>query len=80
MKILVTGATGFIGRNLVSRLVKEKHEVKALVRKTSDVQGLPREIQLVEGDLLDPNSLEKAVKETEIVFHLAALFDFYPKD
>ncbi|MFW9935045.1 MAG: NAD-dependent epimerase/dehydratase family protein [Candidatus Thorarchaeota archaeon] len=80
MKILVTGATGFIGRNLVSKLVKEKHEVKALVRKTSDVQGLPREIQLVEGDLLDSNSLERAVKETEIVFHLAALFDFYPKD
>ena len=80
MKILVTGATGFIGRNLVSKLVEKQYEVTALVRKTSDVNGLPQEIRLVEGDLLDLISLTNAVVGAEMVIHLAALFDFYPKD
>jgi nucleoside-diphosphate-sugar epimerase len=80
VKILVTGATGFIGRNLVSKLIEEKHDVVAFVRKTSDVKGLPHRMRLVEGDLLDPSSLTTAVKDVDIVIHLAALFDFYPKD
>lgn len=80
MKILVTGATGFIGRNLVSKLVKEKHDVAALVRKTSDVQGLPKKLRLIDGDMTDAYSLEKAVQDKEVVIHLAAYFDFYPRD
>ncbi len=80
MKILVTGATGFIGRNLVAKLVEEKHDVTALVRKTSEVKGIPKEVRLVEGDLLDLASLEEAAKGAEVVIHLAAMFDFYPKD
>jgi nucleoside-diphosphate-sugar epimerase len=80
VKILVTGATGFIGKNLVTRLVEESHEVTALVRRTSDVRGIPREIRLVEGDLLDFSSLEMAVEGAEVIIHLAALFDFYPED
>lgn len=80
MKILVTGATGFIGRNLVAKLVEEKHDVTALVRKTSEVRGIPKEVRLVEGDLLDLASLKDATKGAEMVIHLAAMFEFYPKD
>ncbi len=80
MKILVTGATGFIGRKLVNKLIKEGHEVSALVRRTSDVHELPKRLRLIEGDMLDIHSLQKAVQNNEIVVHLAAFFDFYPKD
>jgi nucleoside-diphosphate-sugar epimerase len=80
MKILVTGATGFIGRNLVRTLVREGFDVSALVRRTSDVKELPKQIRLIEGDLRDLASLKKAVEEMNVVIHLAAHFEFYPKD
>jgi nucleoside-diphosphate-sugar epimerase len=80
MKILITGATGFIGRKLVAHLIKEYAEVVALVRRTSDVSGLPKKLRLIDGDMLDTVSLEKAVEDIDVVIHLAAYFDFYPKD
>ena len=80
MKILVTGATGFIGRILVRALVREGYDVAALVRRTSKVKELPKKIRLIEGDLNDLPSLKKAVEGRNVVVHLAAYFEFYPKD
>ncbi|MFW9887694.1 MAG: NAD-dependent epimerase/dehydratase family protein [Candidatus Thorarchaeota archaeon] len=80
MKVLVTGATGFIGRKLVTALVKENHVVTALVRPTSNKAGLPESIRFCEGDMLDEVSLRTAVAGQDIVVHLAAYFDFYPSD
>lgn len=80
MKVLVTGATGFIGRKLVIALVKENHDVTAFVRPTSNKAGLPESIRLCEGDMLDEASLKTAVEGQDIVVHLAAYFDFYPSD
>ncbi len=80
MKILVTGATGFLGQKLVTKLIKEKHVVTALVRKTSDVRTLPKKLCLIEGDMTYAPSLNGAVKGNEVVIHLAAYFDFYPED
>jgi nucleoside-diphosphate-sugar epimerase len=80
MKILVTGVTGFVGRKLVTDLIKAGHDVSGLVRRTSVVHKLPKKLRLVEGDMLDLPSLEEAVQGIEIVVHLAAYFDFYPKD
>jgi nucleoside-diphosphate-sugar epimerase len=80
MRVLVTGATGFIGRRLVARLVKEGYTVTALVRKTSIVNGLPKGIRLAKGDMLDEASLKKAVAGNDAVIHLAANFDFYAND
>ncbi|MBS3156575.1 NAD-dependent epimerase/dehydratase family protein [Candidatus Woesearchaeota archaeon] len=51
MRALVTGASGFIGRHLVRRLLKEKYKVRCLVRKNSNVNGLI-DVELVYGDLL----------------------------
>lgn len=71
MKILVTGATGFIGRKLVPKLAK-KYEVCCFVRKTSDLETLQKEkVRLVFGDMLEKESVFKALKRIDIVIHLA---------
>ncbi len=80
MRILVTGATGFIGRAIVNHLIELEHEVIALVRETSNRSGIPEEVEFVEGNMLDLESLENAVKDVKAVIHLAAYFDFYPSD
>ncbi|RDE12697.1 MAG: hypothetical protein C4K49_09855 [Candidatus Thorarchaeota archaeon] len=80
MKVLVTGATGFIGHKFAERLASEGHEVFALVRKTSDKTRIPDGVQIREGDMLDEPSLKEAVKGVQAVVHFAAYFDFYPRD
>ena len=58
MKCFVTGASGFIGANLVHELVARGHTVKALLRPESDVRGLYRaDFQRVSGDILDRKML-----------------------
>ncbi|MGY5860066.1 MAG: NAD-dependent epimerase/dehydratase family protein [Candidatus Thorarchaeota archaeon] len=80
MKVLVTGATGFLGGKTIELLLKEGHEVVALVRSTSNVEGLPKNIEVREADLFDEASLEKEVQDVDAVIHYAAYFDFYPRD
>ncbi len=74
MKILVTGATGFMGIRLVEALIKENHEVFALVRnieKAKDV--LHCACNLMEGDVTDKTSIEGMCDGIDVVYHLAAL-------
>ncbi|MHA1909596.1 MAG: NAD-dependent epimerase/dehydratase family protein [Candidatus Thorarchaeota archaeon] len=80
MRILVTGATGFIGRKLVGRLIETGHEIVALVRASSNIAGLPEGVEVREADLLNYESLEPHVGDVKVVIHLAAYFDFYPSD
>ncbi|MEA3179176.1 MAG: dihydroflavonol-4-reductase [Gammaproteobacteria bacterium] len=73
MKALVTGATGFVGAAVARALIREGWEVRALARKGSDrrnVQHLPLEV--VEGDLADRGSLDRALTECQALFHVAA--------
>ena len=72
--ILVTGANGFIGSNLVKRLISEGNKVRSLVRKTSDLSflnGLNTEI--IYGDINDIESLKAAMKDIDLIFHVAGL-------
>jgi dihydroflavonol-4-reductase len=72
MNILVTGANGFIGSNLVKRLVAEGHSVKAMVLKgtsAASLQNVPCEI--VYADVTQPETL--VASDIELVYHLAAL-------
>lgn len=81
-KVLVTGAGGFIGSHLTEELVRQGEEVRAFVRYNSrDERGLledlPKEIQkqveVIPGDLKDPDGVKKAVKGCKKIFHLGAL-------
>ena len=81
-RVLVTGAGGFIGSHLVELLIREGHEVRALVRYNGrDDRGhldrLPDEIksaiEVHRGDLKDPEAVRKAVEGRAWVFHLGAL-------
>lgn len=60
-RYLVTGATGFLGRHLVRTLLDNGHGVFALVRKKTASGALPAEVTQIEGDVLDPSSLEAAL-------------------
>src|SRR5512139_3953494 len=81
-KVLVTGAGGFIGSHLTEELARQGEEIKAFVRYNSrDERGLledlPKEIQsqieIVPGDLKDPDGVKKAIKGCTKIFHLGAL-------
>ncbi len=69
---LVTGATGFIGRRLVRRLLAEGYKVRALVLPNEATDGLYG-AEIVRGDVRDPGSLENASNGVSRVYHLAAV-------
>ncbi|HBF39620.1 MAG TPA: NAD-dependent dehydratase [Firmicutes bacterium] len=79
-KILVTGAAGFIGSHLAEQLVEAGASVSAFVRYNSKsswgwLESSPRkkDITVISGDIRDYDSVKAAVKDAQIVFHLAAL-------
>ncbi|MGD0517104.1 MAG: NAD-dependent epimerase/dehydratase family protein [Thermoguttaceae bacterium] len=73
-KVLVTGASGFIGQHLASALVARGDEVTCLVRKTSQLDGLHRlGVRLVYGNITEAEGLITAVAGQETVYHLAGL-------
>ena len=65
--ILVTGATGNVGRNVVTQLLEHGHPLRALTRNP-EAAGLPDQVQLVRGDLSIPSTLEKALEGVDAVF------------
>ena len=71
MTILVTGGTGLVGSRLLKRLAAAGTECRALVRAGKQ---LPAGVTPVEGDILDPVSLAKAVDGVSAIVHLAAVF------
>lgn len=73
MKILVTGATGFVGSAVVRRLLRDDHYVRVLVRANSDRRNLQDlAVQIVEGDLTQASSLQHACDGCDALFHVAA--------
>lgn len=78
MRILVTGGAGFIGSHLCDRLIQDRHEVTVLDNlSTGNIQNLAkiiksRDFRFIEGSILDTKLLNKVIKKTDYVFHLAA--------
>ena len=76
MKLLVTGATGFLGSTLVPMLREEGHDVRVLVRS-----GLPfPDADVVKGDVRDPDSVRHALAGVDGLYHLAGLVSRDPAD
>jgi dihydroflavonol-4-reductase len=81
MKCFVTGASGFIGANLVHELVARGHRVKALLRPESDGRGLQgADFERVTGDLLDRKALESGMESCDWCFHVAASYQLWMRD
>ncbi len=76
---LVTGATGHIGNVLIRKLLERGERVRALVWRgedTSSLDGL--DVERIEGDVLDPESLRLALRGVETVYHLAGIISILP--
>lgn len=79
MKVLITGATGFLGSYLARTLVAQHYQVRALKRPTSDLSMLgdaATKIEWIEGDITDIPSLEDAMEGVDQVYHAAAMLAF----
>lgn len=74
MRALITGGNGFLGGALIRRLSSEDWHLRALVRDASArPPALPVTVEVVDGDITRPASLERALENVETVFHLAGL-------
>ena len=70
--ILVTGATGYVGGRLVPRLLAAGYRVRCLARDPTRLQGRAwlDQVELVQGDILQPDSLAAAMRDVWVVYYL----------
>jgi len=81
MTTLLTGATGFIGAAVLRSLIEAGHRVRALVRPNSARRNLSGiDCEIVIGDLMEPESLRRAVRGCEALFHVAADYRLWVRD
>ena len=77
LRILVTGGAGFLGSHLVRALIKAGHSVRVLDNLSTgsleNIRDLP--LEFIRGDIRDYDTVEAAVKNVDVIFHLAALID-----
>ena len=74
MTILITGAAGFIGSHLTSRLLAQNKQIRALVLPSESVPAdWGSRVEIIRGDIRNRADVEKAVKDTKLIFHLAAV-------
>jgi farnesol dehydrogenase len=72
MKVLLTGGTGFVGKNVARALAARGHDLRLIVREGSNVSGLPA-AEIVQGDVGDAAALRRAAEGCQAILHMAAL-------
>ena len=83
-QILITGGAGFIGSHVADKLYDMGHEVRILdsLRKPIHLKGKPdylnNRFDFIKGDVRDKKTMQKALEDVNIVFHLAAYQDYLP--
>lgn len=70
MRVLVTGATGFTGGHLARTLASRGYQVRALVRRPTELPG----VEQINGDLRDAESLRRAASRVDVIYNIAALY------
>jgi dihydroflavonol-4-reductase len=80
MKVLLTGATGFIGGHVASSLLERGHEVRVLVRPSSEMTWQHPALQVCQGDIRDRISVEKSLEGCDAVVHTAAYYTLWAPD
>ncbi len=81
MATLVTGATGFIGSHIARKLVQRGENVKILLRKSSQTKNIDDiDVERVYGDVLEPDSIEEALKDCDTLYHTAGIASFRKED
>src|SRR4029079_4625072 len=83
--VLVTGGTGFLGSYIIKELVEKNYPVREIRRTTSKIPfyisaNIFEQVQWVEGDILDPVSLDEAMEGADAVIHSAAIISFAKAD
>lgn len=73
MKVLVTGGTGKVGSEVIKELAKRNVSVRALVRKQEASTKMPKGVEIIQGDLLDPVSVRKALDGVDKLYLLNAV-------
>ncbi len=81
MTILVTGGTGYLGGALVQALRRRGDRVRVLARKTSRTDELARlGVEIATGDILDRASVEQALDGCDMLYHTAAIYEYWTPD
>lgn len=83
--VLITGGTGFLGSYIIKELIGKNYPVRAIRRSTSKLPfyispEIFGKVEWVEGDILDPVSLEDAMEGVDAIIHAAAMISFYKND
>jgi dihydroflavonol-4-reductase len=80
MRLFVTGATGFVGSHIAALAAEQGAELRLLTRKTSNTTNLPKNAELVVGDLREPAAFASALRGCDALIHVAADYRLWVPD
>jgi NAD+-dependent farnesol dehydrogenase len=80
VKVLLTGGTGFLGKNVARHLAAAGHDLRVLARASSNLDGLPERVEIARGDVTDALSLQRAAEGCNAVLHMAAMVKMWVPD